>query len=90
MFKKVAIMQEKGKFAKIKGIICNVPVETDTVCNVLSRPVSNNGLIIVKLKSHLRYPEYAYFGSVCPSVIYEALNYLKRKKIMKIFPFPMV
>ena len=54
-------------------------VETDTVWNVLSRPVNNNGLVIVKLKRYLRYRGYAYFEPVRPSVTYEALNYLKRK-----------
>ena len=79
LFKKFAIMHGKGEFAKVKENICNIPVETDTVCNVLPRPVNNNGLVIVKLKRHLRYRGYAYFGLVGPSAIYEALNYLKRK-----------
>ena len=48
-----AIMNGKGEFSKIKGNICNVPIETESVINVLSRPVNNNGLIIGKLKCHL-------------------------------------
>ena len=44
LFKKVALMHGKREFAKTKGNICNIPVETDTVCNVLPRPVNNNGL----------------------------------------------
>ena len=72
-------MHGKGEFAKIKGNICNVPLETDTVCNVLPRHINNNGLVFVKLKRHLRYRGYVYFEPVRPSVIYEALNYLKRK-----------
>ena len=79
LFKKFAIMHGKGGFAKVKESICNIPVETDTVCNVLPRPVNNNGFVIVKLKRHLRYRWYAYFEPVRPSAIYEALNYLKRK-----------
>ena len=79
LFKKVAVMHGKDEFAKIKGNICNIPVETDTVYNVLPRPVKNNGLVIVKLKRYLRYREYAYFEPVRPSAVYEALNYLKRK-----------
>ena len=47
MFKKIAITHGKGEFSKIKGNICNVPIETESVCNVLPRPI-NNGLIIVK------------------------------------------
>ena len=72
-------MHGKGEFAKIKGNICNVALETDTVCNVLPRHINNNGLVFVKLKRHLRYRGYVYFEPVRPSVIYEALNYLKRK-----------
>ena len=55
LFRKVAIMHGKGEFAKIKGNICNIPIETDNVCNELPRPVNNNKLVIVKLKYHLRY-----------------------------------
>ena len=47
----------------------------------MARPVKNNGLVIVKLKRHLRYRRNAYFEPVRPSAIYEALNYLRRKKI---------
>ena len=55
LLKNVAIMHRKVEFAKIKGDICNIPLETDTVCNVLPRPINNNGLVLVKLKRHLRY-----------------------------------
>ena len=51
-------MHGKGEFSKIKGNICNIPVETDTISNVLSRPVNNNGLVLAKLKRHLRYKKY--------------------------------
>ena len=78
LLKKIAIMHGKGEFAKIKGSICNIRVETDMVFNVLPRPINNNGLVLVKLKRHLRY-QYAYFEPVGLSAIYEALNYLKRK-----------
>ena len=91
LFKKVEIMYRKGKFAEIKGNICNIPVETDTVFHVFSRPVNNNGLVIVKLKRYLSYRGYAYFEPVRPSPIYEAFNYLKRRtSFMKMFLFPMV
>ena len=79
LFKKVAIMRRKGEFSKIKGNICNITVQTETVGNVLPRPINNNGLVLVKLKRHLRYRGYVCFEPVRPSAIYEALNYLKRK-----------
>ena len=48
-------MHGKGEFAKIKGNISNIPVDTNTVCNVLPRPTNNNGLALVKLNHHLIY-----------------------------------
>ena len=78
-FKKVAVMHGKVEFAKRKGNISNIAVEADTVCIKLPRPTNNNGLVLAKLKSELRYQGYVYSEPVRPPVIYEALNYLKRK-----------
>ena len=44
-------MHGKGEFAKIKGSICNIPMETSNICNILPRPVNSNGLIVVKSKT---------------------------------------
>ena len=46
---------------------------------MLPRPVNNNGLVLVKLKRHLRYRGYVYVELVRLSATYEALNYPKRK-----------
>ena len=43
-------MHGKGKFAKIKGSICNILIEKGNICNILPRPANLNGLIAVKLK----------------------------------------
>ena len=45
LFKKSGIIYGKRKLPKLKGNICNIPVDTDTVCNVLATPVNNNGLV---------------------------------------------
>ena len=55
LFKKVPILHGKGQFAKIKGSIFNVPIETSNIFKVLPRPTDNNGLILVKRKRHLKY-----------------------------------
>lgn len=34
ILKKLAIMQRKAKFAKIKGSICNIPIEATNTCNI--------------------------------------------------------
>ena len=39
---------EKGNFAKIKGSLCNIPIEAANICNILSRPADSNELIVVK------------------------------------------
>ena len=70
-------MHGKVEFSKIKGSIFNVLIETANVCNILSRPAVSNGLILVKLKSNLKYRGYVYFEPVRPHIIYQALTYLK-------------
>ena len=61
IFKKIAIMHGKGEFAKIRGSICNIPIETANICNILPRPADSNGLIVVKLKQDLKYRVHVYF-----------------------------
>ena len=44
--------------AKIKGNICNIPIEAANICNILPKPANSNGLIVVKLERGLRYRGY--------------------------------
>ena len=76
LFKKIVIMHGKGEFSKIKGSICNIPVEAGGVCKVLPRAADSNGLIIVKLKRDLKYRGHVYFEPVRPLAVYNALRYL--------------
>ena len=62
-------MHGKGEFSKIKGSICNVPIETADVCNILPRPAVANGLILVKLKRDLKYRGHVYFEPVRPHIV---------------------
>ena len=80
-FKKITIMHGKGEFPKIKGSICNIPVEAANICNILPRSVVSNGLIVVKLKRDLKYRGRVYFEPVRPHIIYQALTYLKLHNI---------
>ena len=57
-------MGGKGEFAKIKGSICNIPIETANISNILSRPIDSNRLMLVKLKRDLKYSGYVYFKPV--------------------------
>ena len=76
LFKKNSIMP-KGQFPKIKGTICNVPIDTVDICNTLPQPADSNGLVIVKLKRKLQYRGHVFFDAVRPRVIQRLLQYLK-------------
>ena len=69
-FKKIAIMHRNEEFAKLKGSICNISIETASICNILPRPTDLKGLIVVKLKRDLQYTGYVYFEQAHPNVIY--------------------
>ena len=85
LFKKV--IAPKGKFLKLKGSICNVPIDTADIVNVLPRGTVSNGLVVVKLKRKLCYRGHVYFESVIPELVYQALTYLKENNTLrKIFP----
>ena len=74
-------MQGNGEFSKIKGNIINGPVDTENIFNILTRLCDSIGLIIVKLKRHMKYRGYVFFKPVQSSMIYEALEYLKTHKM---------
>ena len=76
LFKKVAIMP-KGQMPKVKGSICNVPVDTNKVYNVLPRASDSTGIIMVKLKRKLIYNGHVLFEPVRPMVVRQVLEYLK-------------
>ena len=81
LFKKVTIMP-KGKFPKMKGSICNVPIDTAETVNVLPHGADSNGLIVVKLKSKLCYRGHVYFESVRPDLVHQALIFLKENNVL--------
>ena len=47
LFKKI---MPKGQSPKLKGALCNIPIDIVDDCNTLQRPADSNGIIIVKLK----------------------------------------
>ena len=76
VFEKVIIMP-KGQQQKIKGAICNVPVECDDTCKILTRPPEQSGIIMLKLKCKLQLRGHVYFRAVCPQFVFNAHNWLK-------------
>ena len=76
LFKKVTIMP-KGRFPKLKGSICNIPIETDNITNILPHGADSNGLVVVKLKRKMSYRGHVYFEAVRPESLHQALIFLK-------------
>ena len=74
LFKKINIMP-KGQSPKLKGGLCNIPIDVVDICNILPRPADSNVIIIVKLKRKLQYRGHVYFESVRPNFILRFLQY---------------
>ena len=79
IFSKIAIMHGKREFAKIKGSICNIPIEVANIWKIFPRPAASNGLIMVKWKKDLKYRGYVHFDPISPNVIYQTLNCLRTR-----------
>ena len=70
-------MHGKGELAKMKGSICNVPIEAAIICIILPRKAVSNELFVVKLRRDLKYRDHVYFESVRPNTICQELAYFK-------------
>ena len=75
LFKKVTIMP-KGQQPKIKGSVCNIPVQANAVSDCL--PQSNENIILVKLKRKIEFRGHVYFENVRPEAVHAALCFLKQ------------
>ena len=62
VFEKIVVMH-KGRQRKIKGAICNVPVECDQTCNQLPHPPDRSYIIILKLQRKLQSRGHVYLCS---------------------------
>ena len=76
LFKKVVIMP-KGQSPKMKGSVCNMPVEIKDVRTLLPRQADSNGLVIIELKRKLEYRGHVYFEPVPPDIVLRLLHFLK-------------
>ena len=76
LFKNVTILP-KGQSPKLKGTICNVPIDVNSLANVLPRGAHSSGIIMIKLKRKLVYRVHEYFEAVSPELVRYALPYLK-------------
>ena len=72
-------MMPKEQTSKIKGTICNIPVqEIETNCSILPCPPNSNGIVIVKWKRKIEYKVHVSFEAVRPEMVAKLLIYLKR------------
>ena len=71
----------KGQFPKLKGYICNIPVDTTDITDVLPQGTDSNGLIMVKLKRKLSFRGHVYFEAVSPDALFSGLCYLKENNL---------
>ena len=76
IFERVVVMP-KGQQRKIKGAICNVPVDCEHTCRILPRPPERSGIIMLKLKRKLEFRGLVYFQAVRPQLIHAALIWLQ-------------
>ena len=76
VFEKIGVVH-KGQQRKIKGVICNVPVECDQTCNQLPHQPDRSCIIIIKLKRKLQSGGQVYFEASRPELIQQVLNWLK-------------
>ena len=44
----------KGQQPKIRGAVCNIPIQVDAVSNVLSRPADGDGVVTSQVKKKIR------------------------------------
>ena len=67
----------KGQQRRIKGAICNVPVDCEQTCRILPCPPERSGIILLKLKRKLEFRGHVYFQAVRPQLIQAALTWLQ-------------
>ena len=77
LLKKVTIIL-KGRFLKLKGSFCNIPIKSLSIINALSHSADNGGLKMVKLKRKLNFRGQVYFEPVYPEEMSKEQLYLKK------------
>ena len=78
--KKVSIMR-KGRFPKLKGSNCNIPIHVADITDV-PHGSNSNALVVVKLKCKLNYRCHDKFEEACPNAVFHALLYLRQNNAL--------
>ena len=74
--KKKTIMLPKGQQPKIRGAVCNIPIQVMLFQMFYLDLLTVMGLLLVKLKRKLEFKGHVYFESVRPHFVKLTLNYL--------------
>ena len=72
----------KGQCPKIKGAICNVPINADDISKVLPRGMDNNGVAQQCLKKRFNFKSHVSFEAVRPKVVHAVLDLLKKNNAL--------
>ena len=67
LFKKITIMP-KGQSPKLKGALCNTPIEMINISDVLPRQADSNGIVLVKPSENLNTGVMFILRALCPIV----------------------
>ena len=81
LFSKISIMP-KGQFPKIKGTICNIPLQVDSMCETLPRSIDDSNILFIKLKKKLSFKSHVFSEAVRPDYVVQLLNYLKSVNLL--------
>ena len=68
VFEKIWVSPKRQQ-RKMKGAICNVPIECDQTCSQLPRPPDRSGIIMLKLKRKLQFKGHVYFQAARTELI---------------------
>ena len=68
MFEKIGVTPKRQQ-RKMKGAICNVPIECDQTRYQLPRPPDRSGIIMLQLNRKLQFRGKVYFQAVRTELI---------------------
>ena len=68
----------KGRLPKLKGSICNIPIDLADIAIVLPHGADSNGLVVAELKRKLNYQGHVYL----PETVFHALLYLRQNNAL--------
>ena len=69
----------KGRFPKLKGSVCNIPIDLADITNILPHGANSNGLLV---KRKLNYQGHVYFEAVPLETVFHALLYLRQNNAL--------